>query len=1143
MSFQTQPSLLGAIVWVLTGLTPTDAPDEIENASIHEITQEQKRGRKICDWPVICTLPECENPESVVPDCMATLKLRSANGESSLDLRRTLEKGLEAQTDGQEWKACPDSSKLGITSLDLQLSILAPTMFGRQAIESTPDSRKILSLMLGYDTLEDIGSLADNLGRNRTVVFNRLSESVKADRDKVQIKLKSLPDIVIKNDRMRRVVSALQRVARLSQNHIKRTSTRVVDEIEKSRVRLVKVLGVTDSGSPVPTDLLEDNLIKALGHLEQGFAGVFPSVSAIRPEVALPPKDGLSPQEQIAQLEQGLDTFVKAAKERITERFQWWRKEVAPASKAKLLLMAAQSYDRAGMKCPVCEQSIKDRPVKGELETLQGCDKGLLDDLRLFFANLTKELNAVISAKLRSVADAFLRDRLLGDWRTLKTKREFAQLTTIIERFDDSVARLADTVEAPKPKLAQLLPEDADSSFVEEASSFVRDTNAAYAALAILDSAGSALDPLIQKLCDLLTATPAQKKPSLLSVLSEGRAGAQGIGPLKVLKTQLSELETDNEEISTKQATLDTLGALKTPLDELKAISKYAVDKTTAIFAEIKDKAIENWKLLYPETCTGLYPSRLVMAGRRDKSIESLLSQGTYEVPGPPFANAGLQRAVALSFLCALFDKHPHGLGFIVFDDPILSLDEDHREKWSGHILTRRMETSQIILGTHQRQFLMNCREHFSSGKVVQLNPRDRKRRISWVPGDALDQARDLLEVNWTCVPNILRQYCEEMLMTLQAYSPDEFFSMHNCAKSIERYEQLPKLNPLVGPRQKQIVAALKKPEVTHVLDPGSHAATQENITKPMVEACLSTLREHVHTNFIADVEHLQQLRRRQLRGNILSVSAISLPPALQRPITKETLFIRVIGRAAARPESWVVDSADVPTLTPFVCHGAVLVSVGTLCPVIRSGQAALLASEDIVPQDDDLVIVVCAGEHRYIRKLWSDGDSCILQAIHPTRPVPPVRVLRAQTSIRKVIGVLYEPPLCSATQAPSHTLEWDPYNAFPVEAIKSLKALLVEGNSLDPIARSRQKVLVAEGRPPALVSMEDGGLAALELRDGTIGNVIKRVHPRGKEWILVSPNPVEPRSPDVVPTEKIKLVWPLRGVLFETTDEPNGES
>ena len=98
----------------------------------------------------------------------------------------------------------------------------------------------------------------------------------------------------------------------------------------------------------------------------------------------------------------------------------------------------------------------------------------------------------------------------------------------------------------------------------------------------------------------------------------------------------------------------------------------------------------------------------------------------------------------------------------------------------------------------------------------------------------------------------------------------------------------------------------------------------------------------------------------------------------------------------------------------------------------------------------------------------------------------------------------------------------------------------MVEGNSLDPIARPHQKVLVADGRPPTLVTIEDGGLAALELKDPTIGNVIKRVHPRGKEWILVSPNPVEPRGPEVVPVEKIERVWPLRGVLFETAGEPN---
>ena len=160
------------------------------------------------------------------------------------------------------------------------------------------------------------------------------------------------------------------------------------------------------------------------------------------------------------------------------------------------------------------------------------------------------------------------------------------------------------------------------------------------------------------------------------------------------------------------------------------------------------------------------------------------------------------------------------------------------------------------------------------------------------------------------------------------------------------------------------------------------------------------------------------------------------------------------------------------------------------------------------------------------------------MQALHPTKPIPPIRVVKAQVAVRKVVGVLYESLSKPAVPATAKIVEWCPYNAFPVRAIESLKALIVEGDSLDPIARSHQKVLVADGLPPTLVFIEDGGLAALELEDETVGNVIKRVHPRGKEWILVSANPVEPRSPDIVPIEKIRRVWPLRGVLFETPDQ-----
>jgi hypothetical protein len=46
---------------------------------------------------------------------------------------------------------------------------------------------------------------------------------------------------------------------------------------------------------------------------------------------------------------------------------------------------------------------------------------------------------------------------------------------------------------------------------------------------------------------------------------------------------------------------------------------------------------------------------------------------------------------------------------------------------------------------------------------------------------------------------------------------------------------------------------------------------------------------------------------------------------------------------------------------------------------------------------------------------------------------------------------------------------------------------------------------------------------------------VIKRVFRRNGEWVLVSPNPVEPHAALVVRLTSITAAWPLRGVLFES--------
>jgi phage repressor protein C with HTH and peptisase S24 domain len=97
---------------------------------------------------------------------------------------------------------------------------------------------------------------------------------------------------------------------------------------------------------------------------------------------------------------------------------------------------------------------------------------------------------------------------------------------------------------------------------------------------------------------------------------------------------------------------------------------------------------------------------------------------------------------------------------------------------------------------------------------------------------------------------------------------------------------------------------------------------------------------------------------------------------------------------------------------------------------------------------------------------------------------------------------------------------------------------IVVEGDSMEPIARKGQKVLVKDGQTPNVCDIESGGLAVIETDDKDIGNEIKRVYPDKDNWILVSVNPLVSYKPDVVPVEKIKKIWPLCGVIFESTNE-----
>ncbi len=468
-------------------------------------------------------------------------------------------------------------------------------------------------------------------------------------------------------------------------------------------------------------------------------------------------------------------------------------------------------------------------------------------------------------------------------------------------------------------------------------------------------------------------------------------------------------------------------------------------------------------------------------------------------------------------------------------DDPILSLDEDHRERWSSRILSPLLSSIQVLLTTHQSQYLSNCSSDFSADRIVRLNPRDRTQRISWQPGDRLQRAQHQLNTDHLVAAMSLRKFREDLLISLDAYSPVAFFNPNDLKGSLDAYGRLASPNPLTSTAQQKIVHALRGQTIARVLDPAMHSLTESAVTKPMVEDCLSSLLS-LSTQIDKEFSRLERMRKRAMRGSRIPAAVVPFTRLNDRATWSAPLRVPFIGAAAARSSPWVVDIGDEGRLLSISPGAAVLVAGDVLNPVAWYGQWALLAPEDIAPNDGDLVAAEDSGGNRYLRRVWSDGERWTLEGINPVRPVAAVSVGKLDAPLRKIIGVLYEPTAKASRQSRAVS-EWEESGAIDVQAtIRRYRAIDVLGNSLEPLARPGQKVIVGE-RCHDLDSITNATLAVLET-DGAAGNVIKRVYPKDGNWILVSPNPVEPIDPVVLPHDEVRAIWPLCGVLFESNDE-----
>lgn len=1141
-------SLVNAIAWVFTGKVSTDCDSESEVVTLYAPAKGSGRPTKLCDWPVVNTIPHGSDPKKSHPNCAAEVTLKSADGSRTLHLRRT-PSSLDTSSDGAIWQPCPDLSAHGITPLDIQLSISAATVFGRRSLESSPDTRHLLSMMLGYDALEELGGLVTGMAAALTKVFKSESEAVQERKTRLRAHLSGLSGAIREGHPVRVALTALTGEASLTSDLIRGAHAAAVTAVELAEADLADVLGlrVSDRSSVAG---LGDAATAALSALDKPWAELFPALGVFATAGIEDPDGATSASpDRIATRLEALET---AARHRIEARLAWWRQEVVPGSRATLLIQAAAYYVPDTHTCPVCEQSVRGVPVEARLAELKGSSAELRAELRIFFRDLTDEVERIVPQSIRSLADADPAALVRAGWARLKAAHA-PPLASLAARYDSVIADLANFTVPVPDRVESLFPAGAEDAFREAGAVLATVIRLSWRGLAVASWAAERFVPLIGQLTAALTS-PDAIPPSLYAVLAKGGLAAADAAPLCAARDALAAAAHEADAIAVADGAVAAVEEIRTAIEEIKNVGKFAEAEVEHVFGRIRDATIDRYGKMYPHSNPDLRFVRLHVNKGRDKTVEAYLATDSFELPGHQVANAGCIRAVALAFYFALLEKHPGGLGFVVMDDPILSLDENHREAWSANVLRPCLSSTQVILATHQRQFLNNCRSDFHPGRLVELNPRTRSRRITWRPGDRLANAERMVEVDWNSAPVELRKYREELLITLDTYSPVSFFMQRQLKDSLERYAAFSPPHPLSGANAK-IAGRLRDEKVARVLDPGSHAMTEADVTEPMVRVCLGELLE-VDVLLRKELDRLEDLRLRELRSKSIPArpaldAIVETPPAHPAIIPAELLRIgedaaawrddqalKIIGMAAAQTRGCVVDMAELPRDARFPPGGAVLVAADGLAPLARSGQWVLLADPSVRVGDGDYAAVIDQGGNHFLRRVWSAGDVWLFEAINPLAHLPPIRVRKCACAVRKIVGVIYEPARSPRFGTTRLTKEWHPRQDFPAGLLGGRFGVLVRGTSLAPLVGDGHTVVVGQKIDTRFESVGKGSLAVVETDDSNVGNVIKRVYPGERSWQLLSPNPIDPRSPLVVPNKSLRAVWPVHGVLFDLTVE-----
>ena len=995
-------SLVGAIVWALSGERPRDQAD----SKAHELrpvfaANDQPAG----DWSPIASYPTSVADLQSPPRVYVKLNFQNSDGTIA-SVERTLEGGKVTPVIDPAFVVPP---------ILIETGLLMPARFAQLRLD---DGRNRLTgavqKLAGLDDLVAIGTLVDGLCDKRREYRSYKKRELATTRtqfDEAVVKARTVLAPVQVN---------VQSFVPKDTIDSKGPMAALVNTLVDRAAQLTRVI----SG-----DLAEGLDLSSPETQHQVIAMIAEAVKDV--EIGL---EGLDTWKSLQSIAQALDqeaserikTAIMNARSKSEEAVRLLEKGTAD-SKFQLKALAAKWHSDhmtgAVENCPLCEQGLAEAPsLIDELEALRtvgdAAARTFDDNVNAISAELEKATPVAMWKIDTEILELEVRDALLGDLReNLVLKDRYANCLVRFAALVNSAMSDAPASGPPVPVVRPLLPDPdvlkkiTDRIAILErllalAEWFRSESPAWTGWWESLATHGAS--PTVESREEEEPSGDAPKRECLsahISRLSDALATAEPYqNAADAMRTAWAAGKTAAEiekEVTRRGEIADSLTPLKSLGSLCEAIARDAIDVLSGRISMVLDRIHMTEQLQFQSA--------------RLERKEGLIVRGELapemRIDATLVANTSWIRAVLWAFLFSLREEAIEQLGsdpfpLLVFDDPQSTFDAQHRHMWARYVVSLQSEPSkvQILLTTYDENFLDLIKVDGITGRQALIGaPGPDGRHVDIFEGEALDRKwAEALKVNTQkaglSYVSAVREYAEGMLKLMlrgqDADIPDLVTGL--LRERLSQYHNAQRA-PWNQAAFKNLVSKLNPGRSEMKYIEGSHHTTGRNYGmgeatsveafwrkefKPALDRACRTAREHrlVHGGLSA------------LHG---PPPVVALPEGYQEKV--RAIPLRVLGRAAALSDGRVADGTvdmnqfatenEVPVILGR--HFAYRLTASTLEPVARAGDIVLVKEHGEPPQNS--LALAISGERILARRFEiadNHTDIAVLaaQAIIPPR-------------------------------------------------------------------------------------------------------------------------------------------------------------